>query len=186
MRSRARRERSSCPCRGHAATAEPTDRPHSRLRWHARIWLRYADKGCTFSLDYEFPLGLNLGKSVIQGRKHRDVTVNRGAHIKACTQPPYKADPRERFVCRLCTHCAPGQKSTLLLPRVSGRLSPAGTATGSARGSLCPKEGKAKHESPASPGQRCSCQTPAPGGTNNQTRRCRKGGQGTLRIWGII
>lgn len=50
--------------------------------------LRDAEKGCTFSLDYEFPLRLNLGKSVIQGRKHRDVTANRGDRIKPCTQPP--------------------------------------------------------------------------------------------------
>lgn len=163
-----------------------TERPHSRLHWHARIWLRYAEKDCTFSLDYEFPLGLNLGKSVIQGRKHRDVAVNRGDHIKPCTQPPYKADPRRGFVCRLCTRCVPRQKSTLPVLRVSGRLSPAGAATGSTRGSLCPKEGNAKHKSPTSPGQRCSCQTRAPGGTNKRTRRCREGGQSTLRIWGIF
>lgn len=163
-----------------------TERPHSRPHWHARIWLRYAEEDCTFSLDYEFPLGLNLGKSVIQGRKHRDVAVNRGDHIKPCTQPPYKADPRKGFVCRLCTRRVPRQKSTLPVLRVSGRLSPGGAATGSTRGSLCPKEGKAKHKSPTSPGQRCSCQTRAPGGTNKQTRRCRQGGQSTLRIWGIF
>lgn len=57
-----------------------------------------AHEGCTFSLDYEFPLGLSLGKSVIQGRKRRDVAVNRGDRIKACTQPPYEADPRGRKV----------------------------------------------------------------------------------------
>lgn len=163
-----------------------TERPHSCPHWHARIWLRYAEKDCTSSLDYEFPLGLNLGKSVIQGRKHRDVAVNRGDHIKPCTQPPYKADPRRGFVCRLCTRCVPRQKSALPVLRVSGRLSPGGAATGSTRGSLCPKEGNAKHKSPTSPGQRCSCQTRAPGGTNKQTRRCRQGGQSTLRIWGIF
>lgn len=93
-----------------------------------------SEKGCTFSLDCEFPLGLSLGKSVIQGRKHRDVTANRGAHIKPCTQAPCEADPRERSVCGVLPLCSPGHKPTLLLPRLSAGLSPAGAAPGSTRG----------------------------------------------------
>lgn len=93
------------------------------------------------------------------------------------TQPPHKGKVRVPALhplrSRAEIHAAPATGEWELSP------------TGSTPGSRCPKEGNAKHKSPASP-RAAMLLSLAPSGTKKQTRRCRKGGQGTLRIWGIF